>query len=382
VTPSASDRPLRKNVGNQPSSLLAYVSIDDHPMSYPMTDDLRIQWTELLLPPAFFERQLPISEKSSVAIHQFRSEIAKILEADDHRLLVVVGPCSIHDARAAREYAVLLKGAIEEFGRELRLVMRLYLEKPRTTVGWKGLINDPYLDQSFKINDGLRLARHLLVDLAEMGVPAGTEFLDMIIPEYLAGLVSWGAIGARTTESQLHRQRVSGLACPVGFKNSTSGDVQVAIEAIQSAAHPHCFLGLTKNGQSAIFVTTGNPLCHVILRGGRTTVNYKADSISQVACMLEKAGLPPRLMIDCSHDNSRKDHRQQPSVCREVAEQIRQGNRRIIGVMMESNLVAGAQKLVVGQSLVYGKSITDPCMGWQETHDLLRLLAEAVRTGR
>jgi 3-deoxy-7-phosphoheptulonate synthase len=353
----------------------------DKRMFYP-TDDLRIQWTKVLLPPVFLEEELPVTEKSSAAIHQFRAEIGKILEGDDRRLLVVLGPCSIHDTRAAREYAGLLNGAIGELGQELRLVMRVYFEKPRTTVGWKGLINDPYLDQSFKINDGLRLARHLLLDLAEMCVPAGTEFLDMITPEYLAGLVSWGAIGARTTESQVHRQLVSGLSCPVGFKNGTSGDVQVAIEAIQSAAHPHCFLGLTKNGQSAIFATKGNPMCHVILRGGRNSVNYSADSVSQVASLLEQARLPPRVMIDCSHANSRKDHRNQPSVCRDVAEQIRKGDRRIIGVMIESNLVAGAQKLVVGEPLVYGKSITDACMGWEETRDLLRLLADAVRTGR
>jgi 3-deoxy-7-phosphoheptulonate synthase len=364
-------------------ALLGRVTISaiGKPVFYP-TDDLRIQWTKVLLPPVFLEEELPTTEKASAAIHQFRSEIATILEGNDRRLLVVVGPCSIHDTRAAREYAGLLKGAIDELGGELRLVMRVYFEKPRTTVGWKGLINDPYLDQSFKINDGLRLARHLLLDLAEMGVPAGTEFLDMISPEYLAGLVSWGAIGARTTESQVHRQLVSGLSCPVGFKNGTSGDVQVAIEAIQSAAHPHCFLGLTKHGQSAIFATTGNPLCHVILRGGRETVNYTADSIAQVARRLEDAGLPPRLMIDCSHANSRKDHRRQAAVCRDVAEQIGKGDRRIIGLMIESNLVAGAQKLVAGEPLVYGKSITDPCIDWEETLDLLRELADAVRTGR
>ena len=350
-------------------------------MFYP-TDDLRIQWTKVLLPPVFLEEELPITEKASTAIHLFRDEIAAILKGDDRRLLVIVGPCSIHDTRAAREYAGLLKGAIDELGRELRLVMRVYFEKPRTTVGWKGLINDPYLDQSFKINDGLRLARHLLLDLAEMAVPAGTEFLDMITPEYLAGLVSWGAIGARTTESQVHRQLVSGLSCPVGFKNGTSGDVQVAIEAIQSAAHPHCFLGLTKHGQSAIFATKGNPLCHVILRGGTKMVNYTPDSVSQVAGHLEDAGLPARIMIDCSHANSKKDHLRQAAVCREVAEQIRKGDRRIIGVMMESNLVAGAQKLVAGEQMVYGQSITDPCMGWKETLDILRELADTVRNSR
>ena len=260
--------------------------------------------------------------------------------------------------------------------------MRVYFEKPRTTVGWKGLINDPHLDQSYKINDGLRLARHLLLDLAEMGVPAGTEFLDMMTPQYLAPLVSWGAIGARTTESQVHRQLVSGLSCPVGFKNATSGDVQIAIEAVLSAAHPHTFLGHTKSGQSAIFVTTGNPDCHVILRGGRNSVNYDAASVAKVAEQLRQAGLNQRIMVDCSHANSNKDYHRQPLVCRDVAGQIREGNRNIMGVMLESNLVAGAQKLVSGSPLTYGQSITDACIGWDETYQLLSELAAAVRSGR
>jgi 3-deoxy-7-phosphoheptulonate synthase len=260
--------------------------------------------------------------------------------------------------------------------------MRVYFEKPRTTVGWKGLINDPHLDQSYKINDGLRLARRLLLDLAEMGVPAGTEFLDMITPQYLAGLVSWGAIGARTTESQVHRQLVSGLSCPVGFKNATSGDVQIAIEAVLSAAHPHTFLGHTKHGQSAIFVTTGNPECHVILRGGRNMVNYTADTVADTCVQLQAAALPPRVMIDCSHANSGKDFRRQSTVCRDIAAQIAAGNRNIIGVMLESNLVEGAQKLVPGKSPVYGQSITDACIGWEETLTLLRELGGAVRAGR
>ncbi len=260
--------------------------------------------------------------------------------------------------------------------------MRVYFEKPRTTVGWKGLLNDPYLDQSFKINDGLRLARHLLLDLAEMGVPAGTEFLDMITPQYVAGLVSWGAIGARTTESQVHRQLVSGLSCPVGFKNATSGDTQVAVEAVLSAAQPHTFLGHTKQGQSAIFVTTGNADCHVILRGGRKTVNYTAESVGQVCQQLQAAGLASRVMIDCSHANSNKDYTKQAAVCRDVARQIENGSRQIFGVMLESNLVAGAQKFIAGRPLVYGQSITDACMGWDETLVLLRELAAAVRSGR
>ena len=343
------------------------------------TDDLRIRWTKVLLPPAFLEEELPTSEQASSAVHQFREEITAILDGRDRRLLVVVGPCSIHDTKAAIEYAKLLKAAEPELSGELRLVMRVYFEKPRTTIGWKGLINDPYLDESYKINDGLRLARHLLLDLAEIGIPAGTEFLDMVTPQYLAGLVSWGAIGARTTESQVHRQLVSGLSCPVGFKNGTSGNVQIAIEAVQSAAHPHSFLGHTKYGQTAIFSTSGNPNCHVILRGGRTTVNYDAESVAQVSALLEKAKLPARVMIDCSHANSNKDYRKQASVCRDVATQISKGNRNIVGLMLESNLVAGAQKLVEGKELVHGQSITDACIGWDETVSLLRELAASVK---
>jgi len=346
------------------------------------TDDLRIKWTKVVLPPVFLEEELPETERASATVFHARNEISDILAGRDKRLLAVVGPCSIHDTKAAREYAKLLKGAIDQYSKELRIVMRVYFEKPRTTVGWKGLLNDPYLDQSFKINDGLRLARHLLLDLAEMGVPAGTEFLDMISPQYVAALVSWGAIGARTTESQVHRQLVSGLSCPVGFKNATSGDVQVAIEAVLSAAQPHTFLGHTKHGQSAIFVTSGNPDCHVILRGGSKTVNYTAESVAQACEQLEKAGLAPNVMIDCSHANSNKDHTRQGIVCRDIAGQIAKGNRHIIGVMIESNLVAGAQKLVPGKSLVYGQSITDACIGWDETEVLLGELATAVRGGR
>jgi 3-deoxy-7-phosphoheptulonate synthase len=346
------------------------------------TDDIRIKWTKVVLPPVFLEEEMPMTDRSSLTVQQARTEIGDILQGRDHRLLVIVGPCSIHDANAAREYATRLKVAIDELSTDLRMVMRVYFEKPRTSVGWKGLINDPHLDQSFKINDGLRLARHLLLDLAEMGVPAGTEFLDMITPQYFAGLVSWGAIGARTTESQVHRELVSGLSCPVGFKNGTSGDVQIAIEAVRSAAHPHTFLGHTKNGQSAIFVTKGNPDCHVILRGGRTTTNYNSASIAQACKLLENEGLSPRVMIDCSHANSNKDHTKQPAVCREVIAQIAAGNRQIIGVMLESNLVAGAQKLVGGKPLAYGQSITDACIGWDETLELLRELATAIRSAR
>ena len=346
------------------------------------TDDLRIKWTKVVLPPIFLEEELPATEATSATVFHAREEIRAILAAADPRLLVVVGPCSIHDTKAAREYAGRLRTAITELSGELRIVMRVYFEKPRTTVGWKGLINDPHLDESFKINDGLRLARHLLLDLGEMGVPAGTEFLDMISPQYVAGLVSWGAIGARTTESQVHRQLVSGLSCPVGFKNATSGDVQVAVEAILSAAVPHTFLGHTKHGQSAIFVTTGNPDCHLILRGGRTSANFSREAVAQVAAQLQEAGLAPRVMVDCSHANSGKDHTRQSAVCRDIAAQIAAGSRDILGVMLESNLVAGAQRLIPGQPLVYGQSITDACLGWDETFGLLRELAEAVRVGR
>ena len=346
------------------------------------TEDIRIKWTKVVLPPVFLEEERPVSEAASTTIFDARSEISAILNGRDPRLLVLAGPCSIHDTKAAREYAALLKAAIDQFSGELRIVMRVYFEKPRTTIGWKGLINDPYLDQSFKINDGLRMARHLLLDLAEMGVPTGTEFLDMISPQYIAGLVSWGAIGARTTESQVHRQLVSGVSCPVGFKNGTSGDVQIAIDAILSAAHSHTFLGHTKHGQSAIFVTTGNPDCHIILRGGRKTVNYTDDCVADTAARMEKAGTAPRIMIDFSHANSNKDYRRQALVCHDVAGQIAGGDRRIIGAMIESNLVAGAQKLVKGKPLVYGQSITDACVDWAETHTLLEELAAAVRARR
>ncbi|MGB9406973.1 MAG: 3-deoxy-7-phosphoheptulonate synthase [Terracidiphilus sp.] len=343
------------------------------------TEDLRIQWTKVVLPPVFLEEERPITEAASATIFDTRNEISAILNGRDSRLLTLVGPCSIHDPKAAREYAALLKGAINEFSADLRIVMRVYFEKPRTTIGWKGLINDPFLDHSYKINDGLRLARNLLLDLAEMGVPTGTEFLDMISPQYIAGLVSWGAIGARTTESQVHRQLVSGVSCPVGFKNGTSGNVQIAIDAVLSAAHSHAFLGHTKHGQSAILLTTGNSDCHIILRGGRGTVNYTAESVAETAAKMEKAGLQPRIMIDFSHANSNKDYRRQAIVCHDVAGQITAGNQNIIGVMIESNLVAGAQKLIPSQPLVYGQSITDACIDWKETHALLKELAAAVR---
>jgi 3-deoxy-7-phosphoheptulonate synthase len=346
------------------------------------TDDLRISWTKVVLAPMFLEEELPAGDSVRDFVSGARKQICDVLREEDSRIVVVVGPCSIHDVNAAREYAGLLKTAIAELSDDLCIVMRVYFEKPRTTIGWKGLINDPHLNETFKVNDGLRLARHLLLDLAEMGVPAGTEFLDLMTPQYFVDLVSWGAIGARTTESQAHRELASGLSCPAGFKNGTSGDVQVAIEAIQAARHPHCFLGHTKQGQSAIFGTSGNRDCHVILRGGRKTVNYTAENVEFVGKELEKAGLPARLMIDCSHANSGKDHLKQPATCRDVIRQIAGGDERIFGIMLESNLVPGAQKLGSGKSLVYGQSITDACMGWPETFTLLQEIAAARRERR
>jgi 3-deoxy-7-phosphoheptulonate synthase len=348
----------------------------------PLIEDLRILSNRVVLPPVFLDEERPVTETAAATIFNSRIDVTQILAKRDPRLLVLVGPCSIHDVKAAREYAGLLKGAIKEFGRDLRIVMRVYFEKPRTTVGWKGLINDPFLDESFQINDGLRLARTLLLDLNEMGVPSGTEFLDMISPQYLAGLVSWGAIGARTTESQGHRELVSGISCPVGFKNGTSGNVQIAIDALLSSAISHTFLGHTKNGQSAIFRTTGNRDTHIILRGGRNTTNYDAASVSDVSRKMRSAGLDPRIMIDCSHANSSKDYTRQPAVCGNVCEQVAAGNRDIIGVMIESNLVAGAQKLEAGKPLAYGQSITDGCVDWPATQGMLEALAGAVRERR
>jgi 3-deoxy-7-phosphoheptulonate synthase len=345
-------------------------------------DDLRISWNEVVTSPAALLEELPLTEDAAWTVHSTRKNIKSILEGEDDRLMVVVGPCSIHDPEAAREYAQRLKKVHDRLADDLLIIMRVYFEKPRTTVGWKGLLNDPYLDGSFQINDGLRIGRQLLRDLAEMGVPAGTEFLDLMTPQYYTDLVSWGAIGARTTESQVHRELASGLSCPIGFKNGTSGNLQIAIEAIVSAAHRHCFLGQTKQGQSAIFTTSGNPDCHIILRGGRNTTNYSAEHVQQVSEYLEKAGLKARVMIDCSHANSHKDHTKQPDVCRDVATQLAGGDRRIIGIMLESHLVAGRQDIQPGKPLQYGQSITDSCIAWEETEVLLEELAEAARTRR
>jgi 3-deoxy-7-phosphoheptulonate synthase len=350
-------------------------------MTYP-TNNLRIKSSRIVLPPIFLEEELPVTDNASRTVFDARRQIVDILNGSDDRLLVVVGPCSIHDPIAAREYAGLLKEAIAELSGDLMLAMRVYFEKPRTTLGWKGLINDPYFDESFRISDGLRIARRLLLDLAEMGVPAGTEFLDMISPQYMSDLVSWGAIGARTTESQVHRQLASGLSCPVGFKNGTSGNVQIAIEAILSASQPHTFLGTSETGQAAILLTSGNQDCHVILRGGRQVTNFDAASVASTVAQMEKAGAKPRIMIDFSHANSGKDHRKQAAVCHSVSEQVAGGTEQIMGVMIESNLVAGAQSLVKGKTLVYGQSITDACIDWPETQTLLHELAGAVRKRR
>jgi 3-deoxy-7-phosphoheptulonate synthase len=346
------------------------------------TDDLRIDELRPLIPPAILMEELPASEAASTLVWQSRGEIDRILAGDDDRLLVVVGPCSVHDPEAALDYARRLADLAGGFRDELCIVMRVYFEKPRTTVGWKGLINDPHLDGSFVINEGLRRARRFLLDVLELGLPAGSEFLDPITPQFIADLISWGAIGARTSESQVHRELASGLSMPVGFKNATDGTVQIAIDAIRSAAIPHHFLSVTKQGVAAIVSTRGNSACHVILRGGKRGPNYSAESVSRVAAMLEGAGRPARLMIDCSHANSGKDHNRQPLVVGDVAGQLADGSRAIIGVMLESFLVEGSQNHEQNGELTYGQSITDRCMSWERTVPLFDELAEAVRKRR
>ena len=345
------------------------------------TDDVRIREIKELSPPSHLLREFAISEKASDTVYSARSAIHSILHGLDDRLLVVVGPCSIHDAKAAREYAELLTEQRRRHGDRLEIVMRVYFEKPRTTVGWKGLINDPDLDGSFDINKGLRIARELLLDVNEMGLPAGTEYLDMITPQYIADLVSWGAIGARTTESQVHRELASGLSCPVGFKNSTDGNLRIALDAIKAASEPHHFLSVTKGGHSAIVSTGGNEDCHIILRGGAKP-NYDKESIAAACNEAEAAGLPCRLMIDASHGNSQKNPQNQLIVTQAVAEQVARGERRIFGMMIESHLVAGRQDLVPDRPLTYGQSITDGCASWDDTAALLETLAEAVAERR
>ena len=345
------------------------------------TDDLRIRQITELISPEQLVKDIGVSEQGGLTVAQARQTIHRILNAEDDRLLVIVGPCSIHDPEAALEYAALLRRAAEELTEDLFIVMRVYFEKPRTTVGWKGLINDPDLNNSFHINKGLYLARKLLSDLADMGLPSGTEYLDLISPQYSADLVSWGAIGARTTESQTHRELTSGLSCPVGFKNATDGDIQVAVDAIRSASQPHHFLSVTKQGHSAIFETTGNEDCHIILRGGKHP-NYDMFSVQDAEAMLTKAGLPALIMIDASHANSRKIPARQVDVTRDIATQVGRGNHSIFGLMLESNLVEGRQDVVEGEPLTFGQSITDPCMSWDDTLPLLQELAAAVRLRR
>lgn len=345
------------------------------------TDDLRIVEIKELMAPSTLHSELPISENSARCVFSARTAVQKILQGEDDRMLAIVGPCSIHDPIAAREYANRLQTLRVKLAKDLMIIMRVYFEKPRTTVGWKGLINDPDIDNSFEINKGLHISRSLLLDLNEMGMPAGTEYLDLISPQYISDLVSWGAIGARTTESQVHRELASGLSCPVGFKNATDGSLQVAVDAIGSAMNPHHFLSVTKAGKSAIFSTTGNKDCHIILRGGKEP-NYSPQSIDEAANLLEKSNLAPRVMVDCSHANSFKQHEKQIDVGQSVADQMSAGDMRIFGVMIESHLVAGRQDAKPGVELTYGQSITDACIGWQETEDLLHMFAQAVRERR
>ena len=347
------------------------------------TDDLRITSIRPLISPAVLAYYLPITEAASEVVAVARADADAILRGNDDRLLIVVGPCSIHDPEAAMEYALKLKAEAARLSDDLCIIMRVYFEKPRTTVGWKGLINDPNLDDSFDINHGLRIARKLLLDLANIGVPAGTEFLDAISPQYVADLIAWGAIGARTTESQVHRELASGLSMPVGFKNGTGGSIQLALDAIRSASRAHHFLSVTKQGVSAIVSTSGNNACHLILRGGKSGPNYEKQAIDTAVTMLREQGLPESVMVDCSHGNSMKDYRNQPLVANALCKQISEGSRAITSVMIESNLVEGNQPLTADKSaLVRGKSITDACINWDETVTVLDRFAEAVRTRR
>ncbi len=345
------------------------------------TDDLRILDIREVTSPEQLHLDLPLTERASQTVLDTRTAIHKILHGKDDRLLVVIGPCSVHDPDAAREYAARLQKQCVRLNDALLIVMRVYFEKPRTTVGWKGLINDPDLDGSFQINKGLRTARQLLLDINNLGVPAATEFLDIVTPQYVADLVSWGAIGARTTESQVHRELASGLSCPVGFKNGTDGTLRIAVDAIRAASQPHCFLSLTKAGHSAIFYTAGNGDCHIILRGGKEP-NFDAAGVARAAAELEKAGVPAHLMIDFSHANSQKQYQRQINVSHDVAQQIAHGDTRIIGAMLESHLKAGRQDVIPGQPLTYGQSITDGCIGWDDSVPVLDALADAVRKRR
>ncbi len=345
-------------------------------------DNVRIESLKPLISPAILIEEYPLDTLAVNTVKTTRDQASNIIHARDDRLLIVVGPCSIHDVKAALDYGNLLQNAIGEFQDQLCLVMRVYFEKPRTTIGWKGLINDPDLNGTYNINHGLKLARELLFKLNQMGVPTGTEFLDTIIPQFISDLISWGAIGARTTESQIHRELASGLSMPVGFKNGTSGGVQLAIDAISSAKYPHHFLSVTKHGIPAIVSTMGNRDCHVILRGGKHGPNYSADQIKETVNALTSKGINTGVMVDCSHGNSQKDYKKQSIVAADLAKQIKQGNSNIRGLMLESNLVAGKQDLLKDKQPVYGQSITDACMAWDETHDIIEQLAEAVEIRR
>jgi len=347
----------------------------------PRTDDLRIREIKELVTPASVMGEFPLSEAAANLTSETRTAIHNILAGEDDRLLVIIGPCSIHDPIAAMDYAKRLKLEKDRLQSDLLIVMRVYFEKPRTTVGWKGLINDPHLDGSFRINDGLRIGRRLLLELNDLGVPAGVEFLDMISPQYIADLVSWGAIGARTTESQIHRELASGLSCAVGFKNGTDGNLRIAVDAIRTSQQPHHFLSVTKSGHSAIVSTIGNADCHVILRGGKHP-NYDAASVDTACKELVGGKLPERVMIDLSHSNSQKKYERQVEVGSDIASQLAAGDRRIIGVMIESHLKSGRQDLIPGKELVYGQSITDACIGWEDSIPLLNKLAESVRCRR
>lgn len=343
------------------------------------TDDLRIKELKELIPSEMVMREFTRTEKATSTVIATRAAIHNILTGKDDRLLVIIGPCSIHDPKAAIDYAKRLAEVRHQHRDTLEIVMRVYFEKPRTTVGWKGLINDPNLDDSFEINNGLRIARDLLVQINDLGLPAAVEFLDMTTPQYISDLVSWAAIGARTTESQIHRELASGLSCAVGFKNGTSGDVKIAVDAVKSASNAHHFLAVTKDGHSAIAATTGNPDCHIILRGGKTT-NFDAQSVDAACEIATKSNVRPNIMIDASHANSSKKPENQPKVIDAVAQQLEKGEQRITGVMIESNLIAGRQDLVPGKPLTYGQSITDGCIDWDTSLETLERLAEAVKT--
>lgn len=352
------------------------------PMPNPL-DDIRINSLRQLTAPTVLMEEVPVSPEAAEVVGTARQEIADVLSGIDDRVLAVVGPCSIHDTKAALEYADRLATLKDEVKDDVLLIMRVYFEKPRTTVGWKGLINDPHLDESFDINEGLTIARKLLRDIAEKGVAAGTEFLDTISPQFYADLISWGAIGARTTECQLHRELASGLSMPVGFKNGTGGNFQIAIDAIQSASHPHQFLSVTKSGDSAIVATRGNETCHIILRGGKTGPNFGPESVAEVRKALEGRDMDSALMLDCSHANSEKDFRNQPKVCEAIGQQIAGGDTSIRAVMIESHLNQGAQKISSDlDSLDYGVSVTDSCVGWGTTVEMLNQLASDVRKRR